>query len=89
MTSGTQPLPVRLAAGLARRGTTPVLLATIAYLLLALYAPKFVGAVLLLALACALAALGRYTWRSAPAGARVIRAAVVCLLVGVALLKLG
>jgi hypothetical protein len=77
-----------LLGRLARVNPTTVFLVTLVLVLVALFAPGVVGAVLLLALAAALTALLLTTWPvQAPAG-RLIRLVMLTLLLAAALAKL-
>ncbi|GGJ74507.1 hypothetical protein GCM10010123_00640 [Pilimelia anulata] len=88
MTLSEQPLAIRVLARLARRGPAPIFLGTIAYLLIALYAPGIIGAALLLLLVAALLAVGAHTWRVQSPGARLVRVLALSLLAAVAAVKL-
>jgi hypothetical protein len=77
-----------LLARLARLNVTGVFLATIAFMLVALFAPGIVGGALLLALAAALAALAAKTWPVQPPRARALRLTMLTLLVALALFKI-
>lgn len=78
-----------LLARLSRLNRTGVFLATIALVLGGLLLPRPVGGVLLLVLAGALVALLTVTWAHHDGRTRLIRLAVVTLLVLLAMLKLG
>jgi hypothetical protein len=73
---------------LARTNRTAVLGVTAALVLVGLFAPGLYGAVLLLALAVALLALGTLTWRVQPPATRAARLAVLAGLVLIAVLKM-
>jgi uncharacterized membrane protein SirB2 len=77
-----------LLGRLARLNPTTVFLAGIAYMLVALFAPGFVGGGMLLVLAIALGALAATTWPVQPPRTRVVRLAVIVLLVVAALSKI-
>jgi hypothetical protein len=74
---------------LARANRTAVFGLTAGLVLVALFAPGLVGAVLLLATAAALFALGSLTWRVQPSAVRAARLAVLGGLVLLAVLKLS
>ncbi|MCW3816754.1 hypothetical protein ONA91_20115 [Micromonospora sp. DR5-3] len=76
-----RPLPARL-------NPTAVFLATLALVLVALFAPGPVGGVLLLALAGGLVWLMSVTWPVQRPGTRVLRLVILTLLLAVALAKL-
>jgi energy-coupling factor transporter transmembrane protein EcfT len=71
-----------------RLNPTGVFLATIVLVLVALFIPGPVGAVLLLVLALAAGALLFGAWQRLPVGARAIRLAAVALLVVIAASRL-
>jgi hypothetical protein len=75
-------------ARLARVNVTAVFLATIAIVLVALFAPGIVGGGLLLVLAAALAALMTRTWPVQPPRVRAFRLLMLGLLVAIALVKI-
>jgi uncharacterized membrane protein SirB2 len=78
----------RLLSRLARLNPTTVFLAGIAYVLVAMFAPGIVGGGMLLVLAIALGALAATTWPVQPPRTRVVRLAVIALLVIAALSKI-
>src|SRR5687767_9560762 len=78
----------RPLASLARLNVTGVFLATLALMLVALFAPGIVGGALLLALVAALAALMARTWPVQAPRTRALRLAVLALLTVVALIKI-
>jgi hypothetical protein len=80
--------PGGLLARLARLNLTTVFLATIAFVLVALFAPGIVGGALLLALAAALGALMVRTWPVQAPATRALRLTVLAGLVAVALYKI-
>jgi hypothetical protein len=85
----TRPPPLKRPLGrLARLNPTTVFLASIGYVLVALFAPAIVGGVLLLMLAIALGALAATTWSVQLPRTRVLRLAVIVLLVAAALSKI-
>jgi Mn2+/Fe2+ NRAMP family transporter len=73
---------------LARANRTVVFGVAALLLLVALFAPGLVGAVLLLAMAGALFALGTLTWHLQPPATRVARLAILAGLVLIAMIKL-
>ncbi|WP_422755046.1 DUF6703 family protein [Micromonospora sp. WMMD708] len=73
---------------LARANPTSVFLATLALVLVALFAPGPVGGLLLLALAAGLGWLLTVTWPVQAPQTRLIRLVMLTLLVAVALVKL-
>ena len=73
---------------LSRLNVTGVFLGTLAFLLLALFAPGIIGGALLLALAAALTALTAKTWAVQPTPTRVLRVIVLALLVAAAAVKI-
>ena len=75
-------------ARLARLNVTGVFLATLALMLVALFAPGVIGGALLLALVAALAALMARTWPVQAPRTRALRLAVLVLLATVALIKI-
>lgn len=75
-------------ARLARLRGTPVFLATLAVVLLVLFAPDPIGGLLLLVLAAGLAAVLVRTWPVQPPTVRVLRLLILGLLVVIALTKL-
>jgi hypothetical protein len=77
-----------LLTRLARVNPTTVFLATLALVLVALFAPGPVGGVLLLVLAAGLVWLLATTWPVQTPGTRLIRLVVLTLLIAVALAKL-
>ncbi|MEV4625274.1 DUF6703 family protein [Micromonospora sp. NPDC049523] len=77
-----------LLARLARANPTAVFLATVAVVLVGLFAPGIVGGAVLLALAAGLVALLRITWPVQPPATRTIRLLMLTLLVAVALVKI-
>ncbi|GGM15801.1 MULTISPECIES: DUF6703 family protein [Micromonospora] len=77
-----------LLARLARLNPTSVFLASLVLVLVALFAPGVVGALLLLAIAAALIALSVTTWPVQTPANRIIRLVVVTLLIALALTKL-
>ncbi|WP_329103254.1 hypothetical protein OG792_26220 [Micromonospora sp. NBC_01699] len=77
-----------LLARLARVNPTVVFLATVAVVLVGLFAPGIVGGAVLLALAAGLVALLRLTWPVQPPATRIIRLLMLTLLVAVALVKI-
>ncbi|MDI1466387.1 hypothetical protein QEZ54_35960 [Catellatospora sp. KI3] len=84
-----EPVPQNsLLNRLARIGRLPAFLGTLAVLALALLLPAPYSGVLLLLLACALAALLATTWRVQPRSTRVLRVVVLALLVLAAALRL-
>ncbi|MEU1886956.1 DUF6703 family protein [Micromonospora sp. WMMD987] len=83
-----QPTQRPLLARLARVNPTSVFLATLALVLVALFAPGPVGGVLLLALAAGLVYLLTVTWPVQAPQTRLLRLVMVTLLVTVALVKL-
>ncbi|MEV4493565.1 DUF6703 family protein [Micromonospora coxensis] len=78
------PVLVRLA----RANPTSVFLATLALVLVAVFAPGPVGGVLLLALAAGLVWLMALTWPVQAPRTRVVRLVMLTLLIAVALAKL-
>lgn len=70
---------------LARLNRTAVFLITLALLLVALFVKGVIGGLLLLVLAAGLAAIMRQTWPLQPTPTRVLRVAVLVLLVITAL----
>jgi hypothetical protein len=78
-----------LLVRLSRLNPTGVFLATIALVLGGLLLPGAVGGLLLLALAGALAALLTVTWAHHGTRTRVLRLAVLALLVVLAVIKFG
>ncbi|MEV0940342.1 DUF6703 family protein [Micromonospora wenchangensis] len=83
-----QPTQRPVLARLARANPTSVFLATLALVLVALFAPGPVGGLLLLALAAGLVYLLTVTWPVQAPQTRLIRLVMVTLLVAVALVKL-
>ncbi|GHJ06269.1 hypothetical protein TPA0907_06360 [Micromonospora humidisoli] len=83
-----QPTQRPVLARLARANPTSVFLATLALVLVALFAPGPVGGLLLLALAAGLVYLLTVTWSVQASQTRLIRLVMVTLLVAVALVKL-
>ncbi|WP_431925850.1 DUF6703 family protein [Micromonospora wenchangensis] len=83
-----QPTQRPVLARLARANPTSVFLATLALVLVALFAPGPVGGLLLLALAAGLVYLLTVTWQVQAPQTRLIRLVMVTLLVAVALAKL-
>ncbi|MBO4164550.1 MULTISPECIES: DUF6703 family protein [Micromonospora] len=83
-----QPTQRPLLARLARANPTSVFLATLALVLVALFAPGPVGGLLLLALAAGLAYLLATTWPVQAPQTRLLRLVMLTLLVTVALVKL-
>ncbi|HYN94149.1 MAG TPA: hypothetical protein VES42_09910 [Pilimelia sp.] len=77
-----------LLGRLARLNITGVFLATIAFVLVALFAPGIVGGALLLALAAGLAWLLTRTWSVQRPVTRALRLLVLALLVAAALAKI-
>jgi uncharacterized membrane protein SirB2 len=73
---------------LARLNPTTVFLAGIGYVLVALFAPGIVGGGMLLVLAIGLGALAATTWPVQSPRTRVLRLAVIALLVIAALSKI-
>jgi hypothetical protein len=73
---------------LARVNPTAVLLATLALVLIALFAPGIIGGALLLALAAGLVALLTITWPVQPPAIRVVRLLILTLLITAALAKI-
>lgn len=84
--SGSQPL-ARLARP-ARLNPTTGFLAGVVFVLVALFAPGLVGGVLLLALVLALGTLAVYTMPVARPATRILRLAMLALLLAVALTKI-
>lgn len=78
----------RLLSRLARLNPTTTFLAGIAYVLVALFAPGIVGGGMLLVLAIALGALAATTWPVQLPRTRVLRLAVIAMLVIAALSKI-
>jgi hypothetical protein len=74
---------------LARANRTAVFGLTAALVLVALFAPGLVGAVLLLAMAAALFALSTVTWQLQPPATRLARLAILAGLVLIAVIKLA
>ncbi|MFE7871541.1 DUF6703 family protein [Micromonospora humida] len=83
-----QPTQRPVLARLARANPTSVFLATLALVLVALFAPGPVGGLLLLALAAGLVYLLTVTWPVQAPQTRLIRLVMLTLLVAVALVKL-
>ncbi|MBW4702682.1 MULTISPECIES: DUF6703 family protein [unclassified Micromonospora] len=83
-----QPTQRPLLARLARANPTSVFLATLALVLVALFAPGPVGGLLLLALAAGLAYLLATTWPVQAPQTRLLRLVMLTLLATVALVKL-
>lgn len=77
-----------LLARLARVNPTVVFLATVAVVLVGLFAPGIVGGAVLLALAAGLVTLMRLTWRVQPPAVRLFRLLMLLLLVTIALVKI-
>jgi hypothetical protein len=77
-----------LLARLARTNPTAVFLATVALVLVALFAPGIIGGGLLLALAAGLVALLTITWPVQSSATRTLRLLMLTLLVAVALVKI-
>ena len=73
---------------LGRLSLPAVLLATLVYVLLALFLPGIVGGALLLVLAVALGALTARTWPVQPPRTRVIRVLILALVVAIAVAKI-
>jgi hypothetical protein len=74
---------------LRRIGPTKGFLIALAVVLVGFLAPGWAGAVVLLLIVAALAALLAQTWPVTPAGARALRLAVLALLVVVAVAKVN
>lgn len=74
---------------LARVNPTAVFLATLALVLVALFAPGVIGGVLLLALAAGLIYLLTKTWPVQRPATRVLRLLVLTLLIAAALVKIA
>jgi energy-coupling factor transporter transmembrane protein EcfT len=83
-----QPTQTPRLARLARFNPTTVFLATLALVLVALFAPGPVGGVLLLLLAAGLVWLMSLTWAVQRPATRVLRLVMLTLLIAVALTKL-
>lgn len=83
-----QPTQRPVLARLARANPTSVFLATLALVLVALFAPGPVGGLLLLALAAGLVYLLTVTWPVQAPQTRLIRLVMLTLLVALALAKL-
>jgi hypothetical protein len=77
-----------LLARLARLRGTPVFLATLALVLLVLFAPDPIGGWLLLVLAAGLGALLARTWPLHPPAVRALRLLVLAMLVVIGITKL-
>ncbi|GAB3158774.1 hypothetical protein GCM10027290_62540 [Micromonospora sonneratiae] len=77
-----------MLARLARVNPTAVFLATLAFVLVALFAPGIVGGAMLLALALGLVALLVRTWPVQPPATRVVRLLMLVLLITAALVKI-
>lgn len=75
-------------AKLAKLNPTVVVLATLALFLAVLFAPDAVGGLLILLIAAGLGWLLSHTWPVLPSKARVLRVAVIVLLLAVAASKL-
>jgi hypothetical protein len=73
---------------LVQANRTTVFLLTLAFMLVALFTPGIVGALLLLALAAGLTALLRHTWPVLASGPRALRVVVIVLLVVAAINKI-
>jgi hypothetical protein len=73
---------------LGRLNLPVVLLATLAYVLLALFLPGIVGGALLLVLAVALGALTARTWPVQAPRTRVVRVLILAVLVTIAVAKI-
>ncbi len=82
-----QPTQSPLLARLARLSPTAVFLATLALVLVALFAPGPVGGGLLLLLAAVLVWLMTVTWAVQRPATRVLRLMMLTLLIAVALAK--
>lgn len=80
--------PDGLLARLARLNVTAVFLATVAFLLVALFAPGIIGGALLLALAVAMAALLTKTWPVQQPRTRILRMTMLTLLATLAAIKI-
>lgn len=80
----TQP-PV--LARLARLNPTSVFLATLALVLIGLFAPGVLGGAVLLALAAGLITLLATTWPARPPATRMLRLLMLTVLLTVALIK--
>ncbi|MEV0733095.1 DUF6703 family protein [Polymorphospora sp. NPDC050346] len=83
-----QPTHRGVPARLARINPTGAFLAALALMLVGLLSPGIIGGGILLVLAAALVALLVLTWPIQPAPTRVLRLAVVTLLLAAALLKI-
>ena len=77
----------RLLQRLSNGGRTGVFLAALVIILLALFAPGWIGAVLIVVIIATLAVLLRHTWAVAPTRARVLRVVVLLVLAALALYK--
>ena len=78
-----------LLAKLGRVNRTTVFLFTLAVVLVALFSPGVIGAILLFALAVGLTVLLRYTWPALPAGHRALRLAGIAFLLVIAVTKIA
>jgi hypothetical protein len=77
----------RLLQRLSNGGRTGVFLGALVILLVALFAPGIVGAVLIVVIVAGLAVLMRRTWPVAPPQARVTRVAILAILLVLAVYK--
>lgn len=80
--------PTGLLARLARVNVTSVFLATIVFILVALFAPGIIGGSLILVLAAGLAALMAKTWPVQAPQTRVLRLTMLTMLLALAFLKI-
>jgi hypothetical protein len=77
----------RLLERLANGGRTGVFLAALVFILAALFAPGWIGALLIVVAVAALAVLMRHTWAVQPTTTRAIRVTVLIALVALAFFK--
>lgn len=83
-----QPTQNRLLARLARVNPTAAFLAALALILTGLFAPGFIGGVVLLALAAGLITLLMLTWPVQPPRTRALRLVLLTVLLTIAFTKI-
>jgi hypothetical protein len=77
----------RLLQRLSKGGRTGVFLAALVVILLALFAPGWLGAVLIVVIVAVLTVLMRHTWAVQPTTTRAVRVTVLAALALLALYK--
>jgi hypothetical protein len=77
----------RLLQRLASGGRTGVFLAALAFILVALFVPGWIGALVIMTTVAALAVLMRHTWTVQPTKTRAVRVTVLAALVALAFYK--